>query len=338
MAPHYILSDAHRQMGDALADTFIAQTFAQNPAPFYEALKAEDDSLSLLVKQIAPELYNQTHTLPEWANRRQIQEAERLFTTRAGEVMLLLGLYALPYCYAAAPGAKVLAATERLSKHGAFQRLSETGRFVWDVLSGDAETAANAILKVRLIHALVRHHLTAQAWPLAELGLPANQEDMAGTLLAFGYLTIRGLRKLGLPLSTIEAEAWLHTWNVVGYRLGTSLELLPQTQADAFALEQAIAKRNFRPSDEGRQLTQNLIATFGQSQAPAWVKDHAASWMAQLLGPEVAEILGLPNNAASGGFATLRTFNQWRALVPLPIDWLGTNRMRRESQRYRLSI
>ena len=337
MAPHLILNDTHRQVGDALADAFIAQAFAQNPAAFYEALRADDDSLSRMVQAQAPELFAQTSQLPAWANRRRLVAAERLFAARAGEVMLLLGLYALPYCYAAATGAKVLAATERLSKHGAFQRLSETGRFVWDVLSPEPEVAAEAILKVRLIHALVRHHLEAQQWPSQTLGLPANAEDMAGTLLAFGYLTLKGMRKLGIPFSPTEADAWLHAWNTIGYRLGVPFELLPQTQAHAFALEQAIARRQFAPSAEGQQLAQNLVDTFGQSQAPAWIKDNAAGWMTQLLGPEVALLLGLPANAAKAGFGALRTFNQWRALVPLPIDWLGTGRMRRESRKYKLS-
>ncbi len=78
--------------------------------------------------------------------------------------------------------------------------------------------------------------LLAHGWRVGADGLPCNQEELAYTLLTFGYVFLRSMRQLGLGLSASDEEAYLHCWNVVGHVLGIRRELLVDTMAQAEAL------------------------------------------------------------------------------------------------------
>jgi len=83
--------------------------------------------------------------------------------------------------------------------------------------------------------------LACAGWALGEDGLPCNQEQMAYTLLTFGYVYLRSLRKLGLALSPEDEEAYLHLWNVAGHYLGIDHALLAPDMGQA-------AERAMKPS------------------------------------------------------------------------------------------
>ncbi len=85
--------------------------------------------------------------------------------------------------------------------------------------------------------------LFAHGWKIGEDGLPCNQEELAYTLLTFGYIFLRSLRTLGLGLSQTDEEAFLHTWNVVGHILGIRRELMADTMDESEALFAQMQKR-----------------------------------------------------------------------------------------------
>jgi hypothetical protein len=78
--------------------------------------------------------------------------------------------------------------------------------------------------------------LFALGWDVNAQGLPCNQEELAYTLLTFGYVVLRSLRKLGLALAPADEEAYLHAWNVVGHVLGLRADLRVERMADAEVL------------------------------------------------------------------------------------------------------
>lgn len=82
----------------------------------------------------------------------------------------------------------------------------------------------------------MHHVLLMHGWRVGADGLPCNQEELAYTLLTFGYVFLRSMRQLGLRLSASDEEAYLHCWNVVGHVLGIRRELLVDTMAQAEAL------------------------------------------------------------------------------------------------------
>lgn len=78
--------------------------------------------------------------------------------------------------------------------------------------------------------------LYARGWNLCDDGLPCNQEELAYTLLTFGYVFLRSMRRLGIGLPQADEEAYLHAWNVVGHILGIERGLMVDSMAQGKAL------------------------------------------------------------------------------------------------------
>ncbi|WP_128546136.1 oxygenase MpaB family protein [Larkinella soli] len=233
--------------------------------------------------------------LPDWADRRRMERAMRFFREHAGAVALALGCYALPYCYAGADGAQVLWLSQRIH-NDTRKRLEETGEWIFGVMKkSDWENgrAVHRTLKVRLMHAAIRWFTLNDARWNTAWGHPVNQEDMAGTNLAFSYIVIRGLRKAGITASEEDEEAFLHHINVTAYLLGVREELLPGNLREAYQLDRAIARRQFRASEQGKVLTRSLLAAI-ESLSPPALRNLPAAQMRFFLGDEMADLLSVP--------------------------------------------
>jgi hypothetical protein len=209
--------------------------------------------------------------------------------------MMLLGAVSLPTCYAATPGNKVLYLSEKIRKKPG-KRLLETASFVIHI----SEPAAfdeygpgyKAVQQIRLIHALARFHLMkGHQWDTA-WGLPANEEDMAGTNLAFSYIVLKALLQAGFRIPEYKLNGYLHLWKWVGYLMKIDTQLLTDRMEDAAELDSWIQKRNFRQSEEGISLTRSLIEHF-QEALPQGINSLVESQVKYFAGPEVAEMIGL---------------------------------------------
>jgi ER-bound oxygenase mpaB/B'/Rubber oxygenase, catalytic domain len=118
---------------------------------------------------------------------------------------------------------------------------------------------------------------------------------MAGTNGAFSYIVIRGMRKLSEEPSEVDSEAYLHFWNVVSVIMGIDKQLIPNNLREAFVLDKVIAKRQFRPSDEGKLLTKALLDTMEKFIENPLLKTFPAAQMRFLMGDEVSDMLGIPS-------------------------------------------
>ncbi|MCR9251352.1 MAG: DUF2236 domain-containing protein [bacterium] len=259
---------------------------------------------------------------PDWLDWNKIVKAQNFFAANCKEILALLGFAALPYCYAHANGAKVLAASSRLL-NDTNNRLLETSTFVFDCCRpnsfDDWGNGYAAALKVRLIHSMIRYYIKKGDWDQS-YGYPVNQMDVAGTNMAFSLITIRGMRNLGITVSDEEADAYLHLWNYISYLMGLDGLLIPHTLKEAHWLTKKIYEHEVRTSKEGRSLTAAMIA--GMKEQPE-AKD-LKSWIEPLiqfsLGDECAAILGIESSKASSAGNVFKAF---RTLSNL----FGTNDM-----------
>ncbi|PQA59703.1 oxygenase MpaB family protein [Siphonobacter curvatus] len=289
----------YRQQTDPAADAIIEQVAAAGgPAGVRTFLQQRTEG-KIPLKEV-PEcrrFVREEGRLPDWADPKLMASGIRLFQRHRDTITLLLGCLSLPYAYLAADGVQVLALSKRM-QNDTRQRLEETGAFVFGITEAEAwqgkyPTAIERILNVRLIHAVVRWFCQhSNRWNPA-WGEPVNQEDMAGTNLTFSYIIIQGLRKNGIEPDEKEAEAYLHFWKVVGYLSGVPEDLLPENLREAYVLGQSIARRLFRPSPEGQQLTQALLRAL-EDTVPEGLKTLPAAQMRFLLGDEYADQLALP--------------------------------------------
>jgi len=172
------------------------------------------------------------------------------------------------------------------------ERLLDTSAFVEKAVQlADPDlgkASVSAIQKVRLGHSVFRYHV--QSKMNAHMGIAINQEDMAGTNLAFSLLVLRGLRKMGIKTNAAEIETWIQAWNIIGQRMGLHESMRPTDANQAFLLSQKIEERHFRTSPEGLDLTQKLLK-FYEELLPD--PEKVTGFMSYMLGKKTAEILGL---------------------------------------------
>ncbi|MCC5920845.1 MAG: DUF2236 domain-containing protein [Cyclobacteriaceae bacterium] len=300
--------DALRQEGDPLADAVIAEAFdsANGKKALFQYLselktnhlpEASPAGLSQLEAYMQEAL-----SAPSEEEINEMKLGMSFMQAHTGEILAMLGLLSLPYCYAAAEGAKVLMYTKRLS-YTPGKRLLETAEFVLslcDPAAFSAEGCALAqIAKVRLIHAAVRYHHRQGNPNYYEM--PVNQEDLLGTHLAFSLLVVRAFRKMQIPIDSHTANHYLKYWQWIGTRLGIQPDLLPANQLQASELERKIRKRQFHASEDGKKLTAELMQYIQASAPNAAYKTGAPYYSRYLMGDEVADMIGLPQNSLATG-------------------------------------
>ena len=124
------------------------------------------------------------------------------------------------------------------------------------------------------------------------MGSPINQEDMAGTNLAFSYIILNGLRLSGFSLTENQKEDFIYLWRYIGYQMGIHEELLPANYAEAFRLKQKIVQRNFKKSKEGIELTSELLKYY-RSVAPPNQSRFIDSQVRYYLGDKISGYLDI---------------------------------------------
>ncbi len=256
--------DRMRRQGDPLIDAIVAEAHEGKPSVgvprIYDVLKLIGNKqyghadVLFFIDQFMP--------VPSWADFGKAKKAADFFRNHTREILLVLGFKSLPYCYAAADGARALYFSDKIRQQPE-KRLLDTATFVMNIFHPKAFSEAlpvrAEVLKVRLIHAIARYHIMHDPQWDMKWGLPLNQEDLAGTNLAFSLIVLRGLRELGFILSPEESKDYLHFWSIIAYWLGIDVRLIPDSPKEAFHLEKAISRRNFKTSMEGRALTQSLL-------------------------------------------------------------------------------
>jgi hypothetical protein len=247
--------------------------------------------------------YFDPQPVPEWVDAELLAIASRIWDDNMLVIIWVLYAASLPSCYLIAKGIPALYDSGKLAdKHFIYQRIYETGLMLEAVMEpgglsivndagADGKPSAQRFIwgrgvvaarKVRMLHASMRflltnpghlkvgagagpaHRLTVLApFDVATLGLPVNQEDLAYTLLTFGYSIPHGLATWGCRLSARENEAFLHAWRVVAHLMGVSDALVPTSWAEAGELFGIIQGRQKAGSAMGQCLTGTLTEFLG---------------------------------------------------------------------------
>ena len=282
------------------------------------------DLAPLLARYVAD-----THRLPAWYREDQVMRAETLFYDYGLLSCTMQFCAALPECYVAPDLSTVLQITGQLVQR-TDHRVRATAAMIFPVMMkgglthGDGQ-GVRQVLKVRLIHAVVRnlilhgnpsqaHTLSAAAAPAAPGAgmfealyshgwsrdadrLPCNQEELAYTLLTFGYIYLRSLRRLGLGLPRADEEAYLHCWNVTGCLMGVDESLMAHSMAQADALFERLQQRaRARPPqrpDPRPLLGRALMQDMADNMPLDVLKPFGTLMTRYLCGPQTAADVGL---------------------------------------------
>jgi hypothetical protein len=305
------LLDSLRQQGDPPADEVVAAYFADlgdraeaephDPGRLFRRLAlgpppgvASDDADSHV------QAYLRTMPgRPAWLDPDLVAAGQERFARWGPHVFTALYAGALPTAYACWKGVEVLGLTARLVTDTR-RRLNETAQFHLDVMTpGGLEPGARGwtdARHVRLMHAAVRWLIERDPrarWDPA-LGVPLNQEDLFETLLTFTEVAFEVFEKTGVDFTDDDANAYLHTWSLIGYLLGVRADLLPLNRAETRALMPIVRRRQFGPSASGRLLTAALLDQ-GRRLAPPGLRGLPATTVRYCVGDATADLLGVPN-------------------------------------------
>lgn len=304
-----------RQIGDQKADSFIGKFLLKNGHHALRQLMPYLSDYKNIVKlnpayKEIEDFIKSNSELPIWHEQKEIIRACEFYQKYTIEIGMMLSCYSLPYCYLGAKGAQVLVMTERI-KNDTYNRLKETGLFLQNILDYSNWQNGKALIilaKVRLLHACVRQFVKHSKKYNTEInGIPVNQEDMAGTNLAFSLIVLRGMRKTGIMFDHYYERAYLHFWKVAGYFLGIEEPLLVSGMKEAMLLDKEISSRQFEHSSAGNELTSSLFKCYNQITSTKVESEMITAQSRYLLGNNYADMLGIPKTKIPN--ALLKTYN-----------------------------
>jgi ER-bound oxygenase mpaB/B'/Rubber oxygenase, catalytic domain len=311
--------DELRQMGDEDADEVAAELRDRHPD------LDENDLVRIVLRDLGRGEQAGDETVrrwmfegpdwPDWAEADTIRAGQAFFGDWPLAITTALFCVSLPCAYAAADGTRVLGLTSDFATKNAPRRIAETGQMLIDVMDLDGGrpetlrpggTGYATVRGVRLLHAVVRRTLLSdpsiaqtcdetvrRRWCREEWGVPVNQEDLLGTLTTFTIAVFRGLDRLGVPYTPDEAEAYLHTWCVIGELLGILPDLLPLELDEAEDLADAIARRHHEQSEDGDRLMAQLLRQMEMSM-PWGLRKLPRTLLHHLLPPDVVRLFAVP--------------------------------------------
>ncbi len=223
--------------GDALADELVAWMhsvgMARGWGTFEKALAARGEGAQDLPQPLR-QYIEATQQWPDWVDADKLQRGARALQCSGLHGMMVLRDAGLMAGYQASAINKTLVMTGSLAK-GAQRRVAETTVW-WLACTEDDGMKPGApgfqmTLRVRLMHALVRHKLSRSPdWDADELGLPINQLDMQATYLAFSVVQLIALKTTGVWMTPAESEAVMHLWRYIGWLMGVEEDLLCHTE------------------------------------------------------------------------------------------------------------
>jgi hypothetical protein len=259
-------------------------------------------------------------------------------------ITLLLSTSGLVSCYAAKKGAKVLTFTYRMEQTP-YHRIAETGQYILLAFAPDGLTEGGrglmATLKVRLVHATVRHLIQRTGkWDRNANGVPINQEDLLGTLIVFSYGVLWGLERLGVSMTLQEQEDYLYAWQIIGELLGIDPRVIPTNIAEAQTCGEKIAERQHGYSPEGVALTKALLEMHNDLIPGELMDGVVPALIRRTVGEEMADYLQIPKSSweiavqhIPVGGKLLDQFDTITGFIGNIVDQIGLALLQRESIR-----
>jgi len=217
-----------RQSGDPLADAAVARVKLEGGARAVAgAFRHLQGNASPIPPEAPPALHDfidATGGLPARVDTARLSAGAAAFLENALPSVVVLLASSLPRGYAAPCLTEILSISRDLERHP-YDRLMGVVQLLVNISADDGFGRDGRALitakKLRLLHAGIRV-LTDQYRPdyRARFGVPVNHEDMLATIMAFSYLVVDGIGRLGLPLADTEAEDFYYLWCVFAQVMG----------------------------------------------------------------------------------------------------------------------
>lgn len=274
--------DGLRHAGDPLADAAVARLRDEGGSKAvgraFRMLQGNDSPLPPDAPETLRTFMDAAGGLPTGAVMSRLQAGGDAFLRNALPSVVVLLASSLPRGYAAPCLTEILSISKDLERHP-YERLMGVVQLLVNISDGDAFTATGRAIvtakKLRLLHAGIRVLTDEYRTDFrGRFGVPVNHEDMLATIMAFSYLLVDGIGRLGLPLADEQAEDLYYVWRIFAQLMGIHPpgrpdddSLVPANLAEAAEFYAAYVRRNNTLSDRnpyGVELTRdNLLMMRG---------------------------------------------------------------------------
>ena len=201
--------------------------------------------------------------VPDWVDADLLRRGQRALRAGGADGMYVARDVSLLGGYQFSGFNKTLLRTGALEK-GSNTRFAETNQWALDVIA-DGELIPHGVgyqstIRVRLIHAFVRRHVSAMAdWRADEWGLPVNQTDMAATLVGALIAPPLGAMGMGLLTAPADLDAIAHVTRYVGWLIGVDDEWLPHSFRDGIRVLYHTVTALSNPDESSKQLAMPMV-------------------------------------------------------------------------------
>jgi hypothetical protein len=204
------------------------------------------------------EFFIQIETLPDWVDPKKLRRGARALRRGGADGMYIARDVSLLGGYQFSGFNKTLVRTGALEK-GSNKRFAETMQWAMDVISeGGLDPTGigyRSTIRVRLIHAFVRRHVTAMPdWRGDEWGLPVNQTDMAATLVGALIAPPAAALGMGIVPRPVDLDGIGHLTRYVGWLIGVQDEWLPHSFRDGVRILYHTLTALAEPDESTKQL------------------------------------------------------------------------------------
>ena len=250
-------------VGDPPADAVIADVMSDSDLTWKDVLAAlEEPSATTTDSPALRDFLTLVTDTPPWFDRSVAHAGARAWW-RFGSLQVGTLYQSLIYGYQAQGFVRPLIETGRLSE-GTWDRVVATGRWITLATApGMMEPGAPGwveTVRIRLVHAMVRHHLLARGWDSEQWGAPINQTYAQLTITAgFLVLPLSIAKDLGVRYSGADLEAITHLWRYIGWTMGVESARLPVDFADATEIRSISREFRLQPVEASRVLVKALL-------------------------------------------------------------------------------
>ncbi|MGW6316616.1 oxygenase MpaB family protein [Streptomyces sp. NPDC055099] len=189
----------------------------------------------------------------------------------------------------------------------------------------DGDVIVHAV-KTRMVHAAVRHLLPqSPAWVRNSGGqkIPISQADILVTWHSLATYAMQKLLEWKVPVSSADAAAYLHVWQVTVHMLGVRDEYIPVSWEAANSQSKQVLDPILASTREGVELTDILLGQLAEQTSPGGIDRPLCNALGRyLVGDRVADMDGIPKEPFWDGvlesiWPKLVAFRE--KLIPLPL-------------------
>lgn len=243
------------------------------------------------------EFMDQARQLPSWADRTKLDRAARINSTKGIYIGALYGLGSGLMSTAIPRESRAV----YYSKGGADMkdRIAKTAKLGYDIGATDAYLPQGSMIvtavKTRMVHAAVRHLLPqSPAWVRTSGGqaTPISQADILVTWHSLATFVMRKMKEWGVRVSTADADAYLHVWQVSAHMLGVRDEYIPASWDAANAQSKQLLDPLLASTPEGQALTDVLLGIVAQLDL-GLTRPLISAFSRYTLGDRIGDMIGL---------------------------------------------